>query len=126
LVYADPAFARDGTGKLTVTTAADGVDTLTGVEVVQQMSPTVQKFLLVDNASGGLTLDQAITAAGTGDVVVTGGSLTITVAQANAMLTKGASFHTGDTVTIVDTAASIYGDAGTLFTANGSVASALN
>jgi hypothetical protein len=103
LVYSIPTFARDGSGKLTVT--ADGTDTLTGVEVVRQMtvpdslgnSTLVKQFIVVDGAQN---LQKAIDAAGSGDVVVTGGSLTITVAQANALLAKEASFHAGDTVTI--------------------------
>jgi hypothetical protein len=149
LVYSTPTFGRvtavgADLGKLTVSTEYDGTDTLSGVEVVRQMtvpiaavpsvsaaipSVLVKQFVLVDGAQN---LQKAIDAAVTGDVVVTSGSLTITVAQANAMLAKGASFHTGDVITISDTADHILhandGVTGTpLFAANtGAVASALN
>jgi hypothetical protein len=136
LVYSPPTFARVATGadqgKLTVTTAYDGTDTLTGVEVVRQMTvPTstvastlVKQFVLVDGAQN---LQKAIDAAVTGDVVVTGGPLTISLDQANQMLAKGASFHAGDSVTLSATAAAIIGNTTALFAANtGDVVAALN
>ena len=116
-------FGRDVAGKLTIA-GTEGTDTvLDGVETVQHGG---QKFVVIDAANGGLTLDAAITAAGAGDVLVTGQALALTVAQAQAVLAKGASFHVGDTVTIVDSAAAIYGNTGGLFQANGTTAAGLN
>jgi hypothetical protein len=117
-----PTFGRVS-GKLTIT-SAQGTDTvLDGVEVVQHGG---QKYVVIDEANGGLTLDAAIAAAGAGDVLVAGQAVTLTVAQAQAVLAKGASFFAGDTVTIVDSASAIYGNTSALFQANGATAAGLN
>ncbi len=100
VVYATPTFGRDGNGKLTVTTANDGTDTLMNVEAVQQMTSATAlgtKYIVVDAYTN---LDAAISALGSGNVLVKSGTLNVSLAQAQAVQSKGATFLAADNVNV--------------------------
>ncbi|MEY4680839.1 MAG: hypothetical protein RLZZ276_2488, partial [Pseudomonadota bacterium] len=92
-------FLRGDGGALRASSASDGSDALSGVEFVQQMAgdAAVARYLVIEARQG---LDAAIAAASSGDVLVEAGALAVSLAQADAVIARGATFLAADAVSL--------------------------
>jgi VCBS repeat-containing protein len=116
VIYSTPTFSHASDGSLLVTSASGGVDKLQGVEYLRQVNSsnqTVHRYVLIDGhtaASGSTQLDTAIANSTTDDILVAGGSLSVTLAQAQALNAKGATFLGADVVQVVGATAAALTD----------------